>query len=437
MSRLYLRLMLWFCIANVLTLLISVFLTERLTRHAYGVDPDWPTLAAQANRAYERGGREGLEHWIDERREAGFEATLFEGERNLSGRRPPTPRLLRELLASDNVEIRLRPDMRVIGQRVVGHDGVARQFVALRRPPPPPRLDQLLATQIGLSVLVIGIVGWWLARSIARPVAAVGEAARLVAAGDLSARVPARFSRGADEVGDLARDFDRMAARIEALVAQERGVLQDVSHELRSPLARLHLLIDLARGAPPAEAEAHFARAEHEISRLDRLIGDALALSRLESDLPGAERESVNLGDLINRQVEDFQLEADARRIRLDADPAFGVLVSGSAVLLGRALDNLISNAIKFSPDEGRVRVSLRTGGVHAELSVRDWGPGVPDDELATLFRPFFRGSNAARAEGHGLGLAIVERIAQAHRGSVEAVNADGGGLEVKLRLPL
>lgn len=437
MSRLYLRLLLWFCIANVLTLLISVFLTERLTRHAYGVDPDWPTLAAQANRAYERGGREGLEHWINEQREAGFEATLFEGERNLSGRRPPTPRLLRELLASDNVEIRLRPDMRVIGQRVVGHDGVARQFVALRRPPPPPRLDQLLAIQIGLSVLVIGIVGWWLARSIARPVAAVGEAARLVAAGDLSARVPARFSRGADEVGDLARDFDRMAARIEALVAQERGVLQDVSHELRSPLARLHLLIDLARGAPPAEAEAHFARAEHEISRLDRLIGDALALSRLESDLPGAERESVNLGQLINTQVEDFQLEADARRIRLDADPAFGVLVSGSTVLLGRALDNLISNAIKFSPDEGRVRVSLRTIGAYAELSVRDWGPGVPDEELATLFRPFFRGSNAARAEGHGLGLAIVERIAQAHRGSVEAVNADGGGLEVKLRLPL
>jgi two-component system OmpR family sensor kinase len=436
-SRLYLRLLLWFCIANVLTLLISVFLTERLTRHAYGVDPDWPALAAQANRAYESKGREGLERWIDERREAGFEATLFEGERNLSGRRPPTPRLLHELLASDNVEIRLRPDMRVIGQRVVGRDGVARQFVALRRPPPPPRLEQLLAMQIGLSVLVIGIIGWWLARSIARPVAAVGEAARLVAAGDLSARVQARFSRGADEVGDLARDFDRMAARIEALVAQERGVLQDVSHELRSPLARLHLLIDLARGAPPAEAEAHFARAEHEISRLDRLIGDALALSRLESDLPGAERESVNLGDLINTQVEDFQLEADARRIRLDADPAFGVLVSGSAVLLGRALDNLISNAIKFSPDEGRVRVSLRTAGAHAELSVRDWGPGVPDDELAILFRPFFRGSNAARAEGHGLGLAIVERIAQAHQGSVEAANAEGGGLEVKLRLPL
>ena len=437
MSRLYLRLMLWFCIANVLTLVISVFLTERLTRHAYGLDPDWTALATQANQAYMRGGREGLERWIGERREDGFEATLFEGDRNLSGRRPPTPRLLHELLASDNVEIRLRPDMRVIGQRVVGSDGVARKFVALRRPPPPPRLDQLLAMQVGLSLLVIGVVGWGLARSIARPVGAVGHAARLMAEGDLTARVPARFSRGADEVGDLARDFDRMAARIEALVAQERGVLQDVSHELRSPLARLHLLIDLARGAPPEEAEAHFARAEHEISRLDRLIGDALALSRLESDLPGAERESVNLGELVEAQVEDFQLEADARRIRLEAESAFGVMVSGSALLLGRALDNLLSNAIKFSPDEGQVRVSLRTTGAYAELAVRDWGPGVPADELPTLFRPFFRGTNAARAEGHGLGLAIVDRIVRAHKGSVEAFNAEGGGLEVRVRLPL
>lgn len=437
MSRLYLRLMLWFCIANVLTLLISVFLTERLTRHAYGVDPDWPELATEANNAYERGGREGLEHWINERRDNGFEATLFEGERNLSGRRPPAPRLLHELLASDNVEIRLRPDVRVIGQRVVGRDGVARKFVALRRPPPPPRLDQLLATQVGLSLLVIGIVGWWLARSIARPVGAVGQAARLMAAGDLSARVPARFSRGADEVGDLARDFDRMAARIEALVAQERGVLQDVSHELRSPLARLHLLIDLARGAPREEAEAHFSRAEHEISRLDRLIGDALALSRLESDLPGAERESVNLGELAETQVEDFRLEADARRIQLEVESAFGVMVSGNSVLLGRVLDNLLSNAIKFSPDEGRVQVSLRTTGAYAELSVRDWGSGVPEDELGTLFRPFFRGSNAPRAEGHGLGLAIVDRIVRAHKGTAEASNADGGGLEVKVRLPL
>lgn len=439
MSRLYLRLLLWFCIANLVTLLVSVFVTERVVRLVSGGEPEWTEMANEANAIWIAEGQHGLLKWIDSYRRQGYDATLFEDGRNLSGRRPPMPRLLPELLAGDDrVEFRPRPDWRVVGQRVVGSDGVPRQLVALRRPKPPRlRMEEILAVQIGLSILVIGIVGWWLARSIAQPLAAVRNATAQFAGGDLGVRVEPRWTASQDEVGALARDFDRMAERIEHLVTRERSVLQDVSHELRSPLARLHLLLDLAQRSSVDDAAVHFARAEQEIMRLDRMIGEALALSRLEADLPGAERLPVDLYALSAERVEEWTLQAEARGIELHLQGDASVMVSASENLLARAIDNLLANAIKFNRDQGRVEVSIRKQAKSVELSILDQGPGVPEAEISQLFRPFFRGSNAAKADGHGLGLAIVQRVMQAHRGSVKAENAEQGGLLVTLELPL
>jgi len=283
---------------------------------------------------------------------------------------------------------------------------------------------------------VIGGLGWWVARSIARPVAAIGDATRRMTGGDLAARVGAPWSDRGDELGRLAADFDRMAARLEALIAHERGVLQDVSHELRSPLARLHLLLDLARRSPADAAEAHFARAEAEISRLDRIIGEALALSRMEAELPGMAVERIALAALVEGRVAAARVEAGARGITLALAADAGVAVAGSGSLIERAVDNLLSNAIKFSDDGGRVELAVARDGDRVRLSVRDHGPGVPEADLPNLCRPFFRGGNAARADGHGLGLAIVDRIVRAHRGELSLAPADGGGLCVTLCLP-
>lgn len=468
MSRLYLRLLLWFVLANVATLMVSVFVTERIARYNYGDDPDWAALAEEANDAYINQGSSGLIAWIEQQRRRGIEAALYENEKSLGGRTMPMLRRPPSLLFSEEPDERDRPPpengeggppppasiaiggvssfihagpprrLITIGQAVTGRDGITRQLVAMRRPRPPfPGMQIVWATQIAVSLLVIGVVGWWIARTIARPVAAVREAARRFASGDLAARVPARYTQSGDEVGDLARDFDRMAERIETLVTSERGVLQDVSHELRSPLARLHLLLDLAQRSPPHEAAAHFTRAEHEISRLDQLIGQALALSRLESDLPGADRLSFDLSALLRARLEDWQLEAGARDVGLElVELPQGLLIAGSEELVGRAIDNLLANAIKFSDDGGRVQVALSRRAGEIEIRVRDHGPGVPEEDLPRLFRPFFRGTNAVRAEGHGLGLAIVQRVVTAHRGSVSAVNSPGGGLEVVFRLP-
>jgi len=213
-------------------------------------------------------------------------------------------------------------------------------------------------------------------------------------------------------------------------------VLQDVSHELRSPLARLQLILELARQESGSGAVAHFERAEHEIARLDLLIGELLALSRMEGDLPGMTRDPVDLAALAGDCLAEAELDAAAHGIQLRLDVAGLLETSGNAQLLARALDNLLSNAIKYAAG-GEVLLRLARNGDRAELSVRDHGPGVPEADLPKLFRPFFRGANAVRAEGHGLGLAIVERIARAHGGQATAVNAPGGGLCVTLSLPL
>jgi two-component system OmpR family sensor kinase len=289
-----------------------------------------------------------------------------------------------------------------------------------------------------LSLLLIGVIGWWIARSVARPVAALRTATRRMAAGELSTRVHWKNGRGRDELAQLAGDFDAMAERIEALVAHDRGVLQDLSHELRSPLARLQLLLDFAqRSGDPQEAAGYFAKAEQEIERLDRMTGEMLALSRLEGGLPGEQRERLDLADLARHAAEQAALEASTRGIALSCEAPEAVLVDGNATLLERAIDNVLGNAIKFSPDGGAVELTVRHVDGMAELCVRDHGPGVPEAELGSLFRPFFRGSNAARADGLGLGLGIVQRVMRVHGGLVAACNAEGGGLEVRLCLPL
>ena len=440
LSPLYRRLLLWFCLANVATMLISVWLTQDLARRTYGGELDWPVLAQAADEAYIKGGREGLASWAElTRREEHFQVRLYENGADLLERplTPPIERHLTQLLNSDSIVLRPVPEVLLVGQKVVGSDGIKRQMIAVRGPRPPyARLHLLVWMQIVLSMLAIMVIGWWVARGVAKPAEALQQVAQRMAAGDLTARVGGPYVRAQDELGVLSREFNHMADRIEALVAHERAVLQDVSHELRSPLARLQLILELARQEGGSAAAGHFSRAEHEISRLDVLIGELLALTRMEADLPGMALEPVDLAALATECVAEAELEAGAHGASLRLDAAQPLEASGNPQLLARAVDNLLSNAVKFGAG-GEIAVGLRRNGAHAELTVRDHGPGVPEAELGKLFRPFFRGTNGARAEGHGLGLAIVQRIVRAHGGDIAAANAAGGGLLLTLSLPL
>jgi signal transduction histidine kinase len=444
-SGLFGRLLLWFWLANVVTLAVSIFVAQATMRRAAGMQPDWQMLAQAADSAYIADGRAGLAHWsLAAERTERVNATLFENGRDLLDR-PLPPALahrLPQLLESDAIVLRPMADMFLAGELVTGSDGVPRRLVAWRGPRlPHDHLLSLLGVQLMLSLFAIGLVGWTVAGGISRPLAALQRAAKRMAEGDLAARVGDRYTRRHDELGLLAREFDRMAGRIEALVAHERAVLQDVSHELRSPLARLQLALELAQSdrrpddtGPNGNAE-HFARAEREIQRLDRLIGELLALSRMEADLPGMQRERVDLAALAADCVAAAQMDADALNATLALVPGSPAEVLGSPELLARAIDNLLSNALKFGAG-GAVAISLERTSGRVIVGVRDHGPGVPEAELPRLFRPFFRGANGARADGHGLGLAIVKRIVTAHGGEATAANADGGGLLVRLSLP-
>ncbi|MHA6203117.1 sensor histidine kinase [Dyella soli] len=444
-SSLYWRLLISFCAANLLALGVGGMLTRRFIEYTTAVEINWATLGQGADQAYEGGGRAALAEWSSQQRREGIDATLYEQGQPLVPIRLPKavegsiPTWLEQ---KRDVVLQPWPNLYVAVQQVRGDDGQVRQLVALSRTHsrlrPQTRQTIFLAIQGVLSLLFIGMVGWWVARSVARPVEAISRATRRMASGELSARVGPGGRRAHDELAELARDFDAMAERIEALVAHDRSVLQDLSHELRSPLARLHLILDLARRSNDArEAAGYFQQAEDEIGRLDSMTGEMLALSRLEGGIPGVNREPVELAGLLGECVRRAGVEARARAITLAVSAAGAVTVSGNELLLERAIDNLIANAIKFSPVGGRVELSIQAEAGQATLAIRDHGPGVPAGELESLFRPLFRGSNAARADGHGLGLAIVQRVARAHGGDIHAGNAEGGGLVVQLRLPL
>lgn len=444
-TSLYWRLLVWFCVANLLVLLLGGLFARRFIEFSTAVEIDWAALAQDADQTYENGGRDALAAWVVQQRRQGVEATLFENGEALAPIRlhGAMRSTLNEWLSSgQSMVIQPRPGIYVAFQQVTGADGHTRQLLAMSRSHtrlrPQTREKIYLAIQLLLSLLFIGVVGWWVARSVARPVEALRRATRRMADGELSTRVGRQGGLAHDELAQLAGDFDLMAGRIEALVAHDRGVLQGLSHELRSPLARLQLILDLARrSGGSAEAASYFQQAEQEIARLDRMLGEMLALSRMEGGLPGMEREPVELIVLAHGCVDQFRLEAEARHVDLRLSGAGSIVVSGNALLLERAVDNLLANAIKFSPAGSTVSLTVRVEQQFAELAVRDHGPGVPENELTLLLRPFFRGSNAAQTDGHGLGLSIVQRVVQAHGGSIDLRNAEDGGLEIRLWLPL
>ncbi|MCA9612687.1 MAG: HAMP domain-containing protein, partial [Myxococcales bacterium] len=315
-------------------------------------------------------------------------------------------------------------------------EGGARAVARRERRSPMERFlgsPSVIPFRILLIALVGGFVAYWLARYLSRPLRQLREATHRISAGDLDVRVRSQLAGATEEVSSLGDDFDRMTERIAGLLESQRRLLRDVSHELRSPLARLGVALELARKS--AEPGPHLDRIEREAGRLDELIGQILALSRLESDERG--REPVELATLLETVVHDVDYEAkgSGREVTLVGAPE-GTL-HGRAEILRAAIENVVRNAVRFTPEGTAVEVSASEDADGFVVRVRDHGPGVPEAELDAIFRPFYRVSTAREraSGGTGVGLAITERATRLHGGSASARNAEGGGLEVTLRL--
>lgn len=301
-------------------------------------------------------------------------------------------------------------------------------------PPMMPLLPLLAGALVSLVFAAL------LAAYVSRPIGNLRAAFEAVAQGRLDRRVASAMGRRRDELADLGRDFDRMADRLQALVDGQRRLLHDVSHEMRSPLARLQAAIGLARQRPERIPDS-LLRVEREAVRMDRLVNELLTLSRLEAGMAGAVAAPVALGELLAAVVDDARLEGEAHQCRVELLAPDAATVSGDAELLRRAVENVVRNAVLHSPPGGLVRVELQAaapGGQHA-IVVSDEGPGVAEADLPLIFAPFHRGAAARAApspDGHGLGLSIARRVVATHRGDIAAANITGGGLRVTLHLP-
>jgi len=294
-----------------------------------------------------------------------------------------------------------------------------------------------------IALIVSAAVCLLLARYLASPVDRLRLATRQLASGDLNVRVLPALKGRQDDLGLLAADLDTMAERLRQLLEGKQQLLRDVSHELRSPLARLQLALSLAR-RDEAASERHIERAAFEADRLEQLIARTLKLVRLEGPVNQLERASIDLADLLHTIAAEVAIEADAQGCLVHVYAEANLGVSGDAELLRSAFENVIRNAVRYSPPAAVVGITARRGAAAAapqliEVSVRDHGPGVPEKDLGLIFEPFYR-VDAARAHrsagGEGLGLAIAARAIGLHGGSIGAANVAGGGLVVRISLP-
>ena len=294
-----------------------------------------------------------------------------------------------------------------------------------------------------LVVLIVSSIACYLlSRYMTRPIIELREAAKRLASGDLAARVaPAVGARG-DEIGELARDFDVMAERVEALLTSQRQLLGNISHELRSPLSRISVALELAGRHSTPEAERYLGRIEVEAERLNELIGRLLAFTRLESGL-NIKKEPFDLAGILSEVAADADFEGQSSGKTVRVVQSEQCIVSGVRELIYSAIENVVRNAVRYTAEGTEVEIALRCireGAAHlALMEVRDHGPGVPENDLRKLFRPFYRVGEGRERQtgGTGLGLAITERAILLHGGSVKAVNVPDGGLAVEIILPM
>ena len=457
MTRLYTRILLSLWGAMIVIVLGAVGLTWLvLLEHGDEMGRAPAHLAREATQALGTDGEHGLREWLAhvmaERREvhifvvgpdgrellgrplpprvAWLAGHRIEEQQTRSEAPPPPSPLAARLLPPRPVPVLVSANGAEYMLIVVPHHGMFAPFEQ-----PWARVAFLL-----LAIVVTGVASLWLTRSVSRPVAALGAATRELATGNLAARVAAPVSSRRDELGGLARDFDAMAGRLQQQVDAKERLLQDISHELRSPLARMRVALGLARQSGSSTG-LQLDRIEQEAERLNALIGQLLTLSRLGSDGASIAAEPVDLGDLIDTIAHDAAFEGQARGIRVDwLPPDVGVTVRGDPALLASAIENVVRNALRYTPQQSTLSLAVAPLGTERlAVTVEDEGPGVPEAELKRIFAPFHRVAESRGRDtgGDGLGLAITDRVMQAHKGTARAENRPGGGLRVILELPV
>jgi len=416
MKSLYGTILLWFvlmlCVSGALMLFASPMFLFRLSGKGGPVERMNMVFLGQARQALARGELDGYLRGLETQLPARYFLLDDKGRDLVTG----ADRSLLLRLASRGIWIPRKNGLLV---RMFSQDGY--HLLSMIRP--EGNVEGGAPYVLLLALATAGLC-WLFAARLAAPVRALAKTVESFGRGDLEVR--SSIARR-DEIGDLARSFNQMAERIASLLASERRLLQEISHELQSPLARLAVAAKLTRTAEDRENAA--ARVQKEVDRMSHMVTALLDLARAEGDPGARRRERVRLDELLRENVADCEWEARARGCRMHSslDEAW---VDGDEELLRRAMENVMRNALRHSPDGGVVDVSLRVAGGEAEVSVRDRGPGVPEESLEKIFAPFYRMNEA----GTGLGLSLARRAVMLHQGRIAAENA-APGLRVRIWL--
>ena len=406
----------------------SIYLAHRSPGPFDFLNRTFALMETEAIRSFEEGGPKGLADYLirlDRCYPARHFLTNPAGRDLVSGE--DRSRLM--VGASPPARPRRAPEGGMVIVRQAG-GGRYRFLILLATDLDPP----LLLPYFGAIVLVaIALLGYALAVHFAAPLRDLRIVVNRFGGGDLDARVR---SNRKDEIGELSRSFDEMAGQIQTLRAAELRLLQDVSHELRSPLARLGFNVELARSVD--DPEAHFGRIEKDLDRLSSLVAEILQLTCAEGDPTSRTQAVVRLDDLLRSLAEDCSAEAIVKGCWLDLRIDAEASLIGDPELLRRGIENVVRNAIRHAPDGTSIEIDSQVLDDGATITIRDHGPGVPESALAAIFEPFFRvGDDRSRSGGGvGLGLSIARRALELHQGRVIARNADPG-LQVFIDLPI
>lgn len=442
--NLFVKIFLWFLAALALMVGVIFFLnwtvqTEPVvSRWRVSVTNQTNIWAETAAQIYAGQGESGLDQFLDRLRKPqtisevdligeNGRVWLSEGVNAENYRE-----LVSKALASETVEINNQGETALSARQFSLPNG-ERYVLIVRweRPRFTPFFGEspLRYFRYGALLLTAFLLCWALARYLSSPIGKLREATQKLADGDLSTRVGDRVGRRRDELASLAKDFDVMAERIESLVMSQKRLSRDVSHELRSPLARMNVALEIAKQKSNGETSPMIQRIENESQRLNDMISRLLTLSKLETGSNDFDRRELNLRSLVEQVAADADFEASAKGRSVSVVRADDCRVNGSESLIRSAVENVLRNAVRYTKEGTAVEVSLSNGDGKAVVRVRDHGEGVPESELANLFRPFYRVGEARDrgSGGTGLGLAIAEQAILAHKGSINAKNEEDG----------
>ncbi len=451
MRSLFVRIFLSYWVAQALVLVAAILLTltSRPSAEIASLEAQETKFLTEGVQAYQSGGEDGLWRYFRGVHDSqNVRVHIFDqrGQSLLGGRRLPPPVVEAAQgkgYAADTLLGRFRPAP-FLRETATGPDGRPYTLI-LELPERHGWFGPHGVPGVGLLIAILssGLVCYILARYLTSPVVRLRAATQKLASGDLSARAGMPSPRRRDEIAELVRDFDRMAERIENLVHAQNRLLTDISHELRSPLARLSVALELARQRSGPDAGSALDRIDRETFRLNELIQRLLTIARLEGNDEAMARSPVDLGELIREIAKDAAFEAQRRNCKVEVSAPRRCEVVGSPSLLHSAIENVVRNATRYSREGTTVEVGLEEAqgadGLQAVVRVMDSGPGVPEDSLSKLFQPFYRIDDARERQtgGVGLGLAITDRAVRLHGGTVLASNRPQGGLMVEIRLPL